>query len=356
MNTGDAYEILAGKLGFPGSTLLRSILDALMKPHEAKLVEALPASVAEVAQKVASPEADVRKSLDSLYHKGVIFPKGDFSDRDYYRFARNIIQLHDATLASSAIDIEKDRAFFQKWHDFCNQEMYPRLGAMFKTASVRISRVVPARKAIEGLPGILPSEDYHEILRTQDVIAVVPCSCRIRTTAVGEQCAHTAEAETWHCLQFGRGAEYVINRGSGRRLTIDQAIALCDEIEEDGLIHRWTNNATMTGVNTSCNCCRDCCEEYVSLDVAGMPVADWWEKSRYEAYLDDVESCSGCQDCVERCQFDAITMYRDSNDDLKAAIEAEKCFGCGACVVGCPYGSLKMRTARPPETIPGAVA
>ncbi len=234
--------------------------------------------------------------------------------------------------------------------------MYPRLGAMFKTASVRISRVLPARKAIEGLDGILPCEDYHEILRTQDIIAVVPCSCRVRTTAVGEQCAHTAEAETWHCLQFGRGAEYVINRGSGRRLTADQAISLCDEIEEDGLIHRWANNATVTGVNTSCNCCRDCCEEYVSLDVAGMPVADWWEKSRYEAYVDDLESCSGCQDCIERCQFDAISMYRDKDGELKAAIDKDKCFGCGACVVGCPYGSLKMRCVRSPEHIPGAVA
>ena len=32
--------------------------------------------------------------------KGVIFPKGDFANRDYYRLARHIIQLHDATLAS----------------------------------------------------------------------------------------------------------------------------------------------------------------------------------------------------------------------------------------------------------------
>jgi NAD-dependent dihydropyrimidine dehydrogenase PreA subunit len=139
-------------------------------------------------------------------------------------------------------------------------------------------------------------------------------------------------------------------------LTIDQAISLCDEIEEDGLVHRWANNATLSGVNTSCNCCRDCCEEYVSLDMAEIPVADWWEKSRYEAFVDDLESCSGCQDCVERCQFDAITMYRNDEGELKAAIEKDKCFGCGACVVGCPYGSLKMRVVRPPEHIPGVVA
>ncbi len=355
MTTSDAYDALAGKLGFPGSVLLRCILEDLMSPDQARLVEALPGSVGEVAQKAEVPEADVRKDLDELYHKGVVYPKGDFDDRDYYRFARHIMQLHDATLGSSAIDVERDRAFCQKWHDFCREEMYPRLGAMFKTVSARISRVVPARKSLEGLTGILPCEDYHEILRAQDVIAVVPCSCRTRTTAVGEQCSHTNEVETWHCLQFGRGARYVISRGSGRQLTLDQAISLCDQIEEDGLIHRWANNATVTGVNTSCNCCRDCCEEYVSLDVSGMPVADWWEKSRYQVYVDDLESCSGCEDCLERCPFDAISMYHDDSGDLKAAIDAEKCFGCGVCVVGCPYGSLKMRAVRPPEHIPGAV-
>jgi ferredoxin len=355
MTTADAYEALAGKLGFPGSTLLRSILESLMTAEQAKLVEALPASVSEAAQKAGISEAEVRRNLDELYYKGVIFPKGDFDDRDYYRFARHIIQLHDATLASAAMDVERDQPFFQKWQDFCKQEMYPRLGAMFKTVGARISRVVPAHKAIEGLADVLPSEDYHEILRAQDVIAVVPCSCRLRTTSAGEPCEHTNEVETWHCMQFGRGAEYAINRRSGRRLTLDQAISLCDEIEEDGLIHRWANSANLSGVNTSCNCCRDCCEEFVSLDVVDLPVEDWWEKSRFEAYLDDVESCSGCGDCVERCQFKAVSMQRDASGDLKAVIDAGKCFGCGACVVGCPFGSLKMRIIRPAEHIPGAV-
>ncbi len=355
MTTSDAYEALAGRLGFPGSALLRSILESLMTPEQAALVEALPGSVEEVAQKAGVSEEEARRQLDALYYAGVVFPRGGFDKRDYYRFARHIIQLHDATLGNQNMDVEKDRAFFKKWQDFCTEEMFVRLGAMFRIVPGRISRVVPARKALEGLPDVLPCEDYYEILKAQDVIAVVPCSCRLRTSAAGEVCAHTVETETSHCLQFGRGAEYVIHRGTGRPLTVDQAIALCDEIEEDGLVHRWANKAEMLDVNTSCNCCRDCCEEWVSLDVTDMPVADWWEKSRYEAYVDDLESCSGCQDCLERCQFDAITMYRDENHDLKAAIEATKCFGCGACVVGCPYGSLKLRAVRPPEFIPGAV-
>ena len=352
---GDPYESLVGKLGFLGSGLLSTILEALMTPQQAQMADCLPGTVADIAKKTDCTKDEVRRALDDLFRKGVVFPKGDFENREYYRFARHIMQLHDAVQASANLDVVKDRGFFQLWHDFCVEEMYPRYGALFKGMQTRLTRVVPAHNAIKDLPDVLPCEDYHEILRSQELIAVVPCSCRLRAAAVGEKCEHTHEVETWHCLQFGRGAEYAINRGSGRKLTLSEAIALCDQIEDDGLIHRWANKADMTGVNTSCNCCRDCCEEFVSLDMAGIPTADWWEKSRYIAYVDDVESCNGCGDCVERCQFDAIAVTEDALGEFKAGIDAEKCFGCGACVVGCPYESLKMRAVRSPEFIHGAV-
>ena len=46
-------------------------------------------------------------------------------ERSYYRFARDIIQLHDATQASQKLDQVKDRRLFQLWEDFCAHEMYP---------------------------------------------------------------------------------------------------------------------------------------------------------------------------------------------------------------------------------------
>jgi electron transport complex protein RnfB len=355
MTTSDAYEALAEKLGFPGSALLHSILEDLMTPKEAAMAEALPATVAEIAEKVGVSEAEAREGLDNLFFKGVVYPRGDFNNRDYYRFTRSIMQMHDATLGSSKIDIHRDRDFCQKWHDFSKQEMYPYWSALIKDATARRSRIVPARKSLEGLSDVLPCEDYHELLRAQEVIAVVPCSCRTRSAAAGEPCAHSDETATWHCLQFGRGAEYVIARGCGKELTVEEAIDVCDKIEDDGLLHRWANKTGMTGVNTSCNCCRDCCEELVSQELAGIPVGSRWEKSRYDAYVADLESCNGCGDCVERCQFDAVTLYQDAAGDTKAAIEAEKCFGCGACVVSCPFESLRMRAVRPPEHIPEVV-
>jgi ferredoxin len=357
MTTQDVYDTLTERLAFPGSTRLRSLLQMLMTPDQARLAEALPGSIAEVAEKTGVAEDDVRKTLNELYYKGVVFPRGDFANRDYYRFARSIIQLHDAAQASQELDPEKDRAFFQRWHDFCNEEMYPGLAAMFKGSTSPLYRIVPAYNSIKDLPDVLPFDNFHELLKAQSLIAVVPCSCRLRCTSVGEPCEHTAETETWHCLQFGRGAEYARSRGSGKAITIEEALELCDAIEEDGLLHIWPNNTNMTGINTCCQCCRDCCENYVSMDQAGLSIGMAWQKSRYEAYVADLDACTGCQDCVDRCQFDAIEMVKiEGSKRLKAAIDPEKCFGCGACVLGCPPEALEMQVVRPPEFVPGAVA
>jgi len=355
MINNDDYEALAERLGFPGSARLSAIFQMLMTPEQAKLVAALPGGVAEVAAKTGVPDEEARKGLDALYYKGVVFPRSDFENRDYYRFARHIIQLHDATLADPALDPQKDHDYFQLWHDFCIEEGYPRMAGLFKAAATRITRVIPYYNAIKGLPGILPAEDFHAILEAQDLIAVVPCSCRSRTSAVGEQCKLTAEAENWHCLQFGRGAEYVLSRGTGRKLTAAEAIELSDAVEKEGLVHRWANNANMSDVNTSCQCCRDCCEEWVAMDQGGVPVSVWWEKSRYQAYIPEADLCNGCQACVDACQFDAIQMVdSETGGGLTAAIDPESCFGCGACVVRCGPEAIKMKAVRPPEFIPGA--
>ncbi len=54
----------------------------------------------------------VKDTLDELFYKGVIFPRGDFRRREFYRFARSIGQFHDATQATEQLDVEKDRRFF----------------------------------------------------------------------------------------------------------------------------------------------------------------------------------------------------------------------------------------------------
>lgn len=355
---GDSYDILMERLEYPGSTRLRLIMEELMTPEQAKMVVELPGSPEEVAEKTGIPVDKVIPQLDDLFFKGVIFPRGSFDKREYYRFARSATQFHDATMADQKRDVVKDRRFYELWYDFVMNEYYPRTGKAMQAreTSRRGLRIVPAYKSIKELPDVLPCENFHELLKAQELIAVVPCSCRYCTTSVGEHCQYTSEEERMNCFQFGRGAEYAIKRGSGKELSIDEAIEIADAIEEDGLVHHWRNSTQMTDVPLSCQCCRDCCMVYVPVDMFDIPADKIWEKSRYQAYINE-EDCTGCQICIDRCQFDAIEMEKpEGSKKYKAVINTDNCIGCGLCVIKCEPEALKMKVVRPPEHIPQAAA
>uniref|UniRef100_A0A7J2TJ60 (Fe-S)-binding protein n=1 Tax=Archaeoglobus fulgidus TaxID=2234 RepID=A0A7J2TJ60_ARCFL len=344
-----SYETLMNNLGFPESELLRKILKHIMNEEEARVAAELPGSVGEIAKKLGMEEEKVRRILEGLFFKGVVIPK-DFRNRDYFRFARDIIQLHDATLASQHM---KDAEYAKLWKEFGEKEAHAKIGKIMASAGIKIWRVVPAYNAIKDLPDVLPYENIKEMLKAQKKIAVVPCSCRNVTALAGDGCRYTDE-KTWHCIQLGRGAEYVIERGSGKEITVEEALKLIDEIEKDGLVHTWPNTAKIVDprVTVNCNCCSDCCEFFLSAKFAGVPIESLLEKSRYEAVIDE-EKCKGCQTCLERCHFDAIEMYKPKGSKkFKARVIAEKCFGCGVCVVGCEENAIRLKAVRPPDFIP----
>jgi Fe-S-cluster-containing hydrogenase components 2 len=54
--------------------------------------------------------------------------------------------------------------------------------------------------------------------------------------------------------------------------------------------------------------------------------------------------CLGCGDCVEACQFGAISM--DPKTGLPVVDEA-KCTACGACVKACPKSIIELRNKGP---------
>jgi ferredoxin len=143
-------------------------------------------------------------------------------------------------------------------------------------------------------------------------------------------------------MQFNRGAEYSINRGAGRKLSVEKAIAIADEAEEAGLVHTWPFPPSFFEI---CNCCRDCCQlfdggiYYGTLDKV-------MDKTRFRAEI-DASVCVGCEDCVERCYFGALEIVESGQDkSLKAALNPDKCFGCGLCVVGCNVGAITMKMPR----------
>jgi hypothetical protein len=249
MEASDAYQVLLNRLNYPDSTRLRTVLELFLTPQQAEISAVLPGTAETLAETTGIDVEVVRDELETLFQKGIAFPKGDYANREYFNFTRGVPQLHDNTQAYNGLDVVKDRKFFEAWHDFTNNEWNLKSGEAYASAPAPWERIIPAWSTIKDLPDALPCEDIREIFKAQDRIAVVPCSCRIRTTSVDEHCTHTAEEDTWHCFQFNRSADYSIARQGGVELTLEEALARVEQTEQDGLLHIGQNTKAFTGFN-----------------------------------------------------------------------------------------------------------
>lgn len=247
-------------------------------------------------------------------------------------------QLHDSNLSSA--DKWVDTELLDLWKDFYETEWLPSMATIPTDSYVHYIRVLPALKATEMSPGLpadefLPEENVAELIKGADPIAVVPCTCR--------RSMRRCDDPLDNCLQFNRGAEYAISRGAGRKITAEEAIVIARQAEDAGLIHTWPF-AVSPRLNEICNCCRDCC----AIFNAGLrfgTIGQILEKSRFRARIDQGLR-TGCQECVERCFFDAIEMAKPSTGKkLKATVDEGMCFGCGLCAVVCDPGAITMKLA-----------
>ncbi|MBI5949168.1 MAG: ferredoxin family protein [Chloroflexi bacterium] len=347
----DAYGTLAARHGYGESPRYRRILEFLMSPRQARMAASLPMTNADLAAQEGVAVGVVEAELEELFKKGVIFPR-NFETREYYRFARTIMQLHDATESLDGLDglytEPEKKQLWALWWDFVHNEWDADRMPEIAAAKAPPLRILPAWKAIKDIPGVLPSESMKVIVEEAPLISVVSCSCRKRQESLGNPCRLSHDM---NCIQFSRAAEYTKGRGHGRMLSKEEALALIEETEEHGLVHQWPNVA-IHSTNTLCSCCDDCCVFLLPMSEAKVPWTVWYAKSRFEAQ-NDLETCDGCQDCIERCQFDALTMEKvQGQKKLKAIVDPVNCMGCGVCVLACEPQSLKMAIVRPPEHIP----
>jgi len=341
MEARDAYLKLAGMMRYPESEEILDLLKFLLSPLQARLAAALPASHQELAQKAGVSEDEVDKNLRDMFDRGLIFPK-DFSKMDGARFARSLPQLHDANLSDLRWNPEKDPELARKWQAFYRSG-YDRDHALyFLQTGIPIQRILPAVKAFPDGTPLEPWEDIRQIVQAAPKIAMAGCACRSRQMGVGLKCRFAGRE---YCMQFGRGAEYAVKRGSGKEVTQEEALHLLYEAEEHGLVHQAWNSQSMQG-SPICNCCPDCCVDWESFKRYKIPTSGRWLRTRWNAYVDE-SRCNGCALCIPRCGFEAITVK-----DKRAVIDEEKCFGCGVCVLKCEPKAIAMRLLRPPEFVP----
>jgi ferredoxin len=323
------YLELANRIGLGQSKTIPRLFQIIADASEARVLLALPGNAPVLAEKLGLPEAEVASILETLFIKGVAFPSPK-TDPPTYRMCRDLVQFHDASILWP----DAPQEFLDVWQEFMDDE-WPEVAKTFNKIMPRpFTRVIPVGVTVQAKTHVLAFEDVQEIIENAEVISVTKCTCRLT--------AHKCDKKLEACLQINRGAEYNIARGTGRRLTKEEALEVVRQAEEDGLIHVVMNKQAVD--HFICNCCPCCCQTMPILIKHNISVI---EPSRFAARVDP-ELCTACGTCLDRCYFSALTV----EEDEAARVDAEKCMGCGLCQVTCPTGALSMEEVRGTDFVP----
>ncbi|MGE5372893.1 MAG: FAD-dependent oxidoreductase [Solirubrobacterales bacterium] len=164
-----------------------------------------------------------------------------------------------------------------------------------------LMRVVPVQKAVDGESRRASYEEIMNIMNKYDIFAAADCQCRLSNREHGEGCGHTVEDM---CLIFGPIAPYYIRTGRARQITKDEAFALMEKAENEGLIHQVPNIAGPDVINAVCNCCGCGCFMLRGTTLYNCPDLS---RSNYVSKV-DTEKCVACGQCVENCQVNALSL------------------------------------------------
>lgn len=332
MGSDDIYQKLAEKIFMGSSELIPKIFAAIANQEEAELLLALPGTVESLSQALGKDREKLEEMLGVLYRKGLVFKKST-PEGILYRMCRDLMQFHDATILWP----EAPRKFLDLWQEFMEKE-WPAFSEMAEKVLPRpVTRIVPVSESIDARQQILAFDDVRRMIEEAGDIAVTNCTCRL----TARKCDRPVEI----CIQIGKAAQYTIDRGTGRRIDREEALALVKKAEEVGLIHTTMNRAGDT--HFICNCCEDCCMIFPVLINRKLKMCD---PSRFVASIDP-ELCQGCETCLERCYFGALSLNNETN---VMEVNAEACMGCGLCKVVCENQAISLVEHRPADFIPQA--
>jgi ferredoxin len=318
------YRELSKKLMMENSSVLPKIWKILCSEEEAAMVNALPTTLEELAGKFGKGIDEIRDIFHELYHRGVVF---DY-EKDgitYYRMPRHVVQFHDANILWK----EGPAELMALWEEFSETDYKDLLELVTTLKLPSFMRVIPIHETIATKNQVLAYEDAAELLKSASAIAVTTCVCR----KLMKRCNGSLDA----CLQINKGAEYTLKRGTGRKIDLDEALAILKKSEEEGLVHLTENTGRS---NVLCNCCPCCCEMLrFATDTKTKGVL---APSRFQASV-NTGNCTGCGACTDICPVEAIAI----NADDTAEVKADDCIGCGLCASACPVEAISLIEVRP---------
>ena len=328
------YKQLAERLnslpnGFPPTDDGREmkLLAKLFTPEEAELAALLiPAleTVEEIAARTGRETSELRNQLKAMSRRGLI-EAGKKDGALGFKLMPFVVGIYEMQVAT--MDAELAR-LFEDYFQSAFKEML--------TVKPQFHRVIPVNETIRNPMEIRPFESAAEIVNAMQSWGVQDCICRKQKALIGEGCEHPIDI----CMVFHPRPNAFEGHPVIHALTHDEAMGTLRRAAEAGLVHSVSNSVEWTYY--ICNCCTCSCG--ILRGMAELGIANVIASSAFVNQVDEA-ICNGCEDCIESCQFDALTM-----NGLLATVDSIRCTGCGVCVITCSTGALGL-VRRPEEEV-----
>jgi electron transport complex protein RnfB len=320
------YKQLAQRLdtipnGFPAteSGVELKLLAKLFTPEEAAIALQLkltPEYAEEVAKRTGADPQAMEATLKGMAGKGLIRMKRG-QKAPVFGLMPFVVGIYEMQIT------RMDKELAQIFEDYYKEAFHKMLHS-----GPSIHRVIPVEQAVQTGLQVLPYESASEILSHAQSWGAVDCICRVQKKLLGEPCKHPVNV----CLMFSRKPNAYEKAQHIRSLTKDEALELLRQAEEAGLVHTTGNH--MGDQDYICNCCACACA--ILRGAAEYGILTVLEPSAFRVSVDE-NLCVGCDLCIERCQFKALSIV-----DGVCKVDEQRCFGCGICISACEDGALSL--------------
>lgn len=324
-------EVLAMRKGrYPGKDIpeFYALVEELFTPQEAAVYNAIPKGynpAEAIAKEMGKEVNEVTPLLEGMAFKGLC-TAGSMGGVTFYGappFGPGIFEFQ----FMRGTKTERDKRLAKLIHAY-KAAVDAELGPPKVTYPT--TRVIPVDRKVQAENTIHTYQQVASYIEKYQPLAVSTCFCRHEAKLIDEKddCKKPDEV----CMQFGLGAQFVIDRKMGRRISKEEAMGILKMTEEIGLVHATLNRQE---IDFLCNCCGCHCgmiKTALSQPKPGLMMNSGF-KPRHAS-----ESCTSCGTCIDRCPTNALTM---GNEDVPE-LNLDRCIGCGVCATGCDFEAITL--------------